>query len=153
MLVPPENNPQSPLSVTCSSWPANSYFQTPVCTSTCVSFEPKPQGSGDCCCFRGLPQPTCVSLPRRVSRAEKSWSGSEGIRAQQPTCQAPPHHPTTPRKRRPLFLTRLLNSNLAPCDQNGLYSLRRKHTFICTPVYIIFLFLHLNIKILLCFVL
>ena len=74
MLVPPENDPNTPLSVTCSSWPANWNFQTPVGISTCVSFKPKPQGSGGSSCYHRLPpvnQPVLAPL-WRVGWAQRS---------------------------------------------------------------------------------
>lgn len=155
MLVPPENYPNTPLSVTCSSWPANSYFQTCVYKYMCV-FETKAPGLR-CLLLLSwafhLLTDQCPPLQKGGQGTETPWGGSEGVTA--PNCQysMAPLPPLTPTQKE------ILISNQTPPLKFGsrwperFFCLRKNTHFICTPIYIIFLFLHLNIKILLCFVL
>lgn len=124
----------------------------PVCT--CVLLNPKPQGSDDWLLLLFNVLPPLVNWPmstpplqKRGQATGKPLSGSEGITAH--TANFSSTATLTPIQKETLISNQTMPLKFGS-RWPGWFLSFRKSTHICTPIYIIFLFLHLNIKILLC---
>lgn len=127
MLVPSENNPNNPLSVTCKLT-SQLFISKPLCVHVCLlnqshGAQVTPPSTT---CFPPVNRPVSTPNCRRVGRAH--GSPIVAVREYQVSTQ------------QEILISRLFTSNLALRDQNVFPPLRKNHTYLHTHIYNFFVF-------------